>query len=207
MDSARTRWSKFRPPGVCPRLVSEHKVMPALSVFCCVCRFQQSSKSSSHPSTLQPGAKSESLREEMEEAANRMEICRVSHRPEPLQSHSLLPPLSPAPVWLLLICAAPACVQHKGAEIQVRCPLTCRFLFLFQDQLSADMYSFVAKEIDYANYFQTVSIDGTGMKRKSQMATFELTSISPQCLLAADRNTSRVSQEVVRDSPQRPAPD
>lgn len=25
-----------------------------------------------------------------------------------------------------------------------------------QDQLSADMYSFVAKEIDYANYFQTV---------------------------------------------------
>lgn len=30
--------------------------------------------------------------------------------------------------------------------------------FLFQDQLSADMYSFVAKEIDYANYFQTVSI-------------------------------------------------
>lgn len=27
----------------------------------------------------------------------------------------------------------------------------------FQDQLSADMYSFVAKEIDYASYFQTVS--------------------------------------------------
>lgn len=26
-----------------------------------------------------------------------------------------------------------------------------------QDQLSADMYSFVAKEIDYASYFQTVS--------------------------------------------------
>uniref|UniRef100_A0A669BST5 Rho GTPase activating protein 44 n=1 Tax=Oreochromis niloticus TaxID=8128 RepID=A0A669BST5_ORENI len=62
-------------------------------------RYQQSSKSSSHPSTLQPGAKSESLREEMEETANRMEICR--------------------------------------------------------DQLSADMYNFMAKEIDYANYFQT----------------------------------------------------
>lgn len=30
--------------------------------------------------------------------------------------------------------------------------------FVFQDQLSADMYNFVAKEIDYANYFQTVSI-------------------------------------------------
>lgn len=27
-----------------------------------------------------------------------------------------------------------------------------------QDQLSADMYSFVAKEIDYATTFQTVSI-------------------------------------------------
>lgn len=27
-----------------------------------------------------------------------------------------------------------------------------------QDQLSADMYSFVAKEIDYANYFQTVRV-------------------------------------------------
>lgn len=30
-------------------------------------------------------------------------------------------------------------------------------LIVFQDQLSADMYSFVAKEIDYANYFQAVS--------------------------------------------------
>lgn len=28
----------------------------------------------------------------------------------------------------------------------------------FQDQVSADMYNFVAKEIDYANYFQTVSV-------------------------------------------------
>ncbi|XP_062387915.1 rho GTPase-activating protein 44 [Sardina pilchardus] len=64
-------------------------------------RWQQSSKSSSHPSNLQTGgAKSDSLREEMEETANRMEICR--------------------------------------------------------DQLSADMYNFVAKEIDYANYFQTL---------------------------------------------------
>ncbi|XP_051995612.1 rho GTPase-activating protein 44-like isoform X4 [Xyrauchen texanus] len=62
-------------------------------------RWQQSSKSSSHPSNVQQcGAKSDSLREEMEETANRMEICR--------------------------------------------------------DQLSADMYNFVAKEIDYANYFQ-----------------------------------------------------
>lgn len=46
-------------------------------------RYQQSSKSSSHPSALQPGTKSESLREEMEEAANRMEICRVRHQTQP----------------------------------------------------------------------------------------------------------------------------
>ncbi|KAM4623290.1 rho GTPase-activating protein 44-like [Polymixia lowei] len=64
-------------------------------------RYYQSSKSSGMSSNLQPtGAKADHLREEMEEAANRMEICR--------------------------------------------------------DQLSADMYSFVAKEIDYASYFQTL---------------------------------------------------
>ncbi|XP_019902391.1 rho GTPase-activating protein 44 isoform X8 [Esox lucius] len=62
-------------------------------------RFQQSSRSGVSGS-VQPGAKGEHLREEMEEAANRMEICR--------------------------------------------------------DQLSADMYNFVAKEIDYASYFQTL---------------------------------------------------
>ncbi|XP_073463082.1 rho GTPase-activating protein 44 isoform X7 [Aquarana catesbeiana] len=64
-------------------------------------RWQQSAKSSGISSNLQPsGAKADALREEMEEAANRVEICR--------------------------------------------------------DQLSADMYNFVAKEIDYANYFQTL---------------------------------------------------
>ncbi|XP_051273540.1 rho GTPase-activating protein 44 isoform X3 [Dicentrarchus labrax] len=64
-------------------------------------RYYQSAKSSGLSSNLQPtGAKADHLREEMEEAANRMEICR--------------------------------------------------------DQLSADMYSFVAKEIDYASYFQTL---------------------------------------------------
>ncbi|KAF6727216.1 Rho GTPase-activating protein 44 [Oryzias melastigma] len=64
-------------------------------------RYYQSTKSSGLSTNLQPtGAKADHLREEMEEAANRMEICR--------------------------------------------------------DQLSADMYSFVAKEIDYASYFQTL---------------------------------------------------
>ncbi|TNN28792.1 Rho GTPase-activating protein 44 [Liparis tanakae] len=63
--------------------------------------FYQSTKSSGLSGNLQPsGAKADHHREEMEEAANRMEICR--------------------------------------------------------DQLSADMYSFVAKEIDYASYFQTL---------------------------------------------------
>ncbi len=42
-------------------------------------RWQQSSKSSSHPIIVQQGgAKADSLREEMEETANRMEICRVT---------------------------------------------------------------------------------------------------------------------------------
>ncbi|KAI4900937.1 hypothetical protein NFI96_015563, partial [Prochilodus magdalenae] len=64
-------------------------------------RWHQSSKSSTLSIKEQPlGAKADALREELEEAANRMEICR--------------------------------------------------------DQLSADMYSFVAKETDYANYFQTL---------------------------------------------------
>ncbi|XP_069510669.1 rho GTPase-activating protein 44 isoform X6 [Ambystoma mexicanum] len=64
-------------------------------------RWQQSAKGSGMSTIPQPsGAKADALREEMEEAANRVEICR--------------------------------------------------------DQLSADMYSFVAKEIDYANYFQTL---------------------------------------------------
>ncbi|NXQ35777.1 RHG44 protein, partial [Alaudala cheleensis] len=64
-------------------------------------RWQQSVKSSGLAGNLQPsGAKADALREEMEEAANRVEICR--------------------------------------------------------DQLSADMYNFVAKEVDYANYFQTL---------------------------------------------------
>ncbi|XP_055031774.1 rho GTPase-activating protein 44 isoform X7 [Misgurnus anguillicaudatus] len=63
-------------------------------------RWHQSSKSTLSNKETSTGAKADALREEMEEAANRMEICR--------------------------------------------------------DQLSADMYSFMAKEIDYANYFQTL---------------------------------------------------
>ncbi|XP_069050680.1 rho GTPase-activating protein 44 isoform X7 [Lepisosteus oculatus] len=75
-------------------------------------RWQQSSKSSGLSSNLQPtGAKADALREEMEEAANKVEICR--------------------------------------------------------DQLSADMYSFVAKEIDYANYFQTLIEVQADYHRKS----------------------------------------
>ncbi|NXO46607.1 RHG44 protein, partial [Locustella ochotensis] len=69
-------------------------------------------KSSGLASNLQPsGAKADALREEMEEAANRVEICR--------------------------------------------------------DQLSADMYNFVAKEVDYANYFQTLIEVQAEFHRKS----------------------------------------
>ncbi|XP_033840612.1 rho GTPase-activating protein 44-like isoform X1 [Periophthalmus magnuspinnatus] len=75
-------------------------------------RYYQSTKSSGLSSNMQPtGAKADHLREEMEEAANRMEICR--------------------------------------------------------DQLSADMYSFVAKEIDYASYFQTLIEAQAEYHRKS----------------------------------------
>lgn len=46
-----------------------------------ISRFYQSTKSSGLSSNLQPtGAKADHLREEMEEAANRMEICRVSNQ-------------------------------------------------------------------------------------------------------------------------------
>uniref|UniRef100_A0AAV2LIJ0 Rho GTPase-activating protein 44 n=1 Tax=Knipowitschia caucasica TaxID=637954 RepID=A0AAV2LIJ0_KNICA len=75
-------------------------------------RYFQSTKSSGLSSNIQPtGAKADHLREEMEEAANRMEICR--------------------------------------------------------DQLSADMYNFVAKEIDYASYFQTMIEAQAEYHRKS----------------------------------------
>lgn len=54
-----------------------------------ICRYYQSTKSSGLSSNLQPtGAKADHLREEMEEAANRMEICRVSHQ---LQSRHISP--------------------------------------------------------------------------------------------------------------------
>ncbi|XP_072098270.1 rho GTPase-activating protein 44 isoform X4 [Mobula birostris] len=85
-------------------------------------RWQQSSKSSGLSSNLQSsGAKADALREEMEEAANRVEICR--------------------------------------------------------DQLAADMYSFVAKEIDYANYFQTLIEVQAEYHRKSLVL---LQSVLPQ---------------------------
>lgn len=40
-----------------------------------------------------------------------------------------------------------------------------------QDQLSADMYSFVAKEIDYASYFQTVSATSVPAGYKQPMSS------------------------------------
>lgn len=82
------------------------------------------------------------------------------------QSHSNIIPSSSS-LFLLLIYRPPACIRHKWATCNARMVLQLdvgeiisNVYFLFQDQLSADMYSFVAKEIDYANYFQTVSIFG-----------------------------------------------
>ena len=51
---------------------------PLLFFSCFLIRWQQTSKSSGLSSSSQPaGAKADALREEMEEAANRVEICRV----------------------------------------------------------------------------------------------------------------------------------
>lgn len=114
MDSARTRWSPRPHSCSVQELRSGDKEPIKCNGFVfllpCAHRFQQSSKSSSHPSTLQPGAKSESLREEMEEAANRMEICRVSRQSEALQYYSIPIFCSFAPD---LIYISPARIGHK----------------------------------------------------------------------------------------------
>nr|XP_042697134.1 rho GTPase-activating protein 44 isoform X6 [Chrysemys picta bellii] len=91
-------------------------------------RWQQSAKSSGLSSNLQPsGAKADALREEMEEAANRVEICRTNKgHTQGTTDH-------------------PKIANWRGSDAE-----------LLKDQLSADMYNFVAKEIDYANYFQTL---------------------------------------------------
>lgn len=63
-------------PTISPGLYLSH-TSPLFLLFSI--RWQQTSKSSGLSSSLQPaGAKADALREEMEEAANRVEICRVS---------------------------------------------------------------------------------------------------------------------------------
>lgn len=75
MDSARTRCEGF---FKCLYHILVHGL--TVSFTFPIIRWQQSCKSSSHPSNLTPGgAKADALREEMEETANRMEICRVAH--------------------------------------------------------------------------------------------------------------------------------
>lgn len=55
-------------------------------------------------------------------------------------------------MWrFVLLWGLDPCISHS-----VISPWLC--ILPPQDQLSADMYSFVAKEIDYANYFQTVRV-------------------------------------------------
>lgn len=50
----------------------------------------------------------------------------------------------------------------------------------FQDQLSADMYSFVAKEIDYASYFQTVSaLTSLKQTKKKKKHTLQISFFCP----------------------------
>lgn len=78
-----------------------------------------------------------------------------------------------------------------------------------QDQLSADMYSFVAKEIDYASYFQTVST--TSLQTGPFFGWNQKISCSftkkPLCVSGlADRSPGRVSQKVTRASSKCSAP-
>ena len=102
-------------------------------------RWQQSAKSSGLASNLQPsGAKADALREEMEEAANRVEICRVPGGPRgiapcwgggtlvsqaprktcSLSSYSVLHPgMLPEPCTLLR-CAAISPVVNKPLAMQ-----------------------------------------------------------------------------------------
>lgn len=73
ITSALAGETKIRPG----RFVSQVHLPSFSSLFSI--RWQQTSKSSGLSSSLQPaGAKADALREEMEEAANRVEICRVS---------------------------------------------------------------------------------------------------------------------------------
>uniref|UniRef100_A0A8C6Q374 Rho GTPase-activating protein 44 n=1 Tax=Nothobranchius furzeri TaxID=105023 RepID=A0A8C6Q374_NOTFU len=94
-----------------PNIQKQRKHLAKLLFAFTPLKYLCTNRTSSQQDTMQPGTKSESLREEMEEAANRMEICR--------------------------------------------------------DQLSADMYNFVAKEIDYANYFQALIETQAEYHRKS----------------------------------------
>lgn len=146
----------------------------------------------------------------MEEAANRMEICRVSHRPEPLRSRSLLPPpssVSCSCVSPFNLCCSRMCPPQRGRDAgelppNVPVPLSVPGSALSRHVQLCGQRNRLCKLLSDCEYRRN-----RNEEKKTQMATCELTSISPQCLLAADRNTSRVSQEVVRDSPQRAAPD
>lgn len=87
------------------------------------------------------------------------------------------------------------------------------FLFNFvpcQDQLSADMYSFVAKEIDYASYFQTVSTRSLQSGRRRQNIVIFHRGLSLTAVVlswVADRSPGRVPQKVTGASSKRPAAD
>ena len=59
---------------------------------------------------------------------------------------------------MILYCVIKMCLLLKASILYVMVIICgCFSSPLPQDQLSADMYSFMAKEIEYARYFQTVS--------------------------------------------------
>lgn len=181
---------------------------------CSVLRYYQSTKSSGLSSNLQStGAKADHLREEMEEAANRMEICRVSNCLYSQWMNSLFS----AQQMMKFYCT---CISKCFTDDWLTEWNTFLLTFhisgphlLFQDQLSADMYSFVAKEIDYASYFQTVSTTAplhTGAEPRDKTivhpSLWTLWSLFVR-LCVADRSPGRISQEVIRAAPECSSPD
>lgn len=94
----------------------------------------------------------------------------------------------------------------------VFCCLKICFVFSHQDQLSADMYSFMAKEIDYASYFQTVSttsLQTVALSEETEIFCLSITSLSGLFLsfCPADRSPGRVPQEVIRAASKCSSPD
>lgn len=96
---------------------------------------------------------------------------------------------------------------RKGHHGGIRAARVGRRLILCspQDQLSADMYNFVAKEVDYANYFQTVSATRPHGTPLSPFLAVGVTAGAVSPPLSADRGAGGVPSEILSSFAERPA--